>query len=251
MRPSLLSRQSGHMEDLSEAARLFRSVKAVVFDLDDTLVESTVDYGKFKALTIDRLVQNGERREDYSPQETIVAIVKRYEDRLRSRGLLEEDIRRRLAEIDRIMDEVEMERVEESVAYPGARELLQLLRANGKKIGILTRGCELYTRTALAKAGLADQVDAVESRNSETRPKPDRQAYEKLADALGLKSSETLLVGDHPIDGQCARNAGVPFVAVRTGEVPDERLREAGAVAVFDSVRELADFLAGVFSRKR
>lgn len=251
MHPSCLSHQNGTMEDLDEIARLFMSVKAVVFDLDDTLIESTVDYGKFKALTIEWLVQNGERREDYSPQETIVAIVKRYEDRLRARGVPEEDVRRRLAELDRIMDEVEMERVEESVAYPGARELLKLLRANGKKIGILTRGCELYTRTALARAGLADLVDAVESRNSETRPKPDGQAYEKLAGRLGLKSAETLLVGDHPIDGQCARNAGVPFVAVRTGDVPDEALRGAGAIAMFDSVREIGDFLAGLFSRKR
>ena len=233
-----------------KVAGLFRSAKAVVFDLDDTLIESTVDYAKFKVLTIEKLVQNGERRDDYSPQETIVTIVKRYEDRLRARGESEDVIRLRLAELDRIMDEVEMERVNESAAYPGARRLLELLRANGLKIGVLTRGCMEYTATALAKAGLADLVDAIESRNSETRPKPDRQAYERLVDALAVKKDETLLVGDHPIDGHCAQNAGVPFVAVRTGEVPDEALASAGAVAIFDDVMGLADFLTDVFSKK-
>lgn len=224
-------------------------MKAVVFDLDDTLIESTVDYAKFKVLTIERLVHYGERREDYSPAETIVAIVKRFEDRMRARDVPEMEIRRRLAELDRIMDDVEMERVEESVAYPGSRRLLTLLKKHGIKVGVLTRGCHQYTTAALSKTGLMDLVDATECRNSDTRPKPDREAYDKLVRALGVRKEETLLVGDHPIDGRCASNAGVHFVAVRTGDVPDSALREAGALAVFKDVGEIADYLSSFFGQ--
>jgi len=237
-------------EDL-DPDTMIRRLKAVVFDLDDTLLVSTVDYAKFKTLTIERLVQYGEPREDYTPSETIVAILRRFEGRMRTRGVPEVEIRRRLAELDRIMDEVEMEHVDDSVAYPDSRRLLRLLRENGVKVGILTRGCRDYAVAALSKTGLADLVDAMECRNSETRPKPDRESFDKLIGALGVRREDTVLVGDHPIDGHCASNAGVPFIGVRTGEVPDHLLVEAGAVAVFDDVGELADYMESVLKRQK
>jgi len=58
-----------------------------------------------------------------------------------------------------------------------------------------------------------------------------------------MKKEETIFVGDHPLDAQCAAYAGVPFVAVGTGDVPDEVLKKAGSIEVFKDVRELADWL--------
>jgi len=47
------------------------------------------------------------------------------------------------------------------------------------------------------------------------------------------------MVGATPWDVQAATHAGVPTIAVRTGGFGAEELRDAGAVAVFESVREL------------
>jgi len=224
-------------------AERIREVKAVVFDLDDTLVESTVDFPKFKGLVIDRIVDQGENRNDYGPNESIVAILARYEARMKGKRIPEKEIRRRLAELDMIMDSVEMERVSETAAYEGARELLELLHLNGIKVGVLTRGCQKYANKALANTGLFRYVDALECRNSETKPKPDPEAYLKLVAALGVRKEETIFVGDHPLDAQCAANAGVPFIAVRTGDVPEESLRRAGSVEVFRDIGEFAHWL--------
>ena len=66
-----------------------------------------------------------------------------------------------------------------------------------------------------------------------------------------MRKEETILVGDHPIDGQCAANAGVPFVAVETGDVPEPRLRGAGCVEVFPDVGSMASWLENrVLNRK-
>lgn len=224
-------------------AKRIREVRAVVFDLDDTLVESTVDFPKFKGLVIKRIVGYGEDRRDYSPNETVVAIINRYEGRMRGKGVPEKEIKRRLAELDKIMDEVELERVSETVAYDGARRLLELLHRNGIKIGVLTRACRGYADIALSRNELRGLVDALECRNSDTRPKPNPEAYLKLVAELGVKKEETIFVGDHPLDAQCAANAGVPFIAVRTGDVPEETLRKAGSVEVFSDVGELAEWL--------
>ena len=223
-----------------------KDVRAVIFDLDDTLVLSTVDYGKFKRLVIDKIVSHGEPRTMYDPKETVVSIVSRYESRMHEAGLPDEERKRRLAELDRIMDEVELERVSETKAIRGASELLELLRNQGIKIGILTRGCQDYATAALSEAGLMQLVDAIECRNSETKAKPNPESYLRLIEQLRVRKEETFFVGDHPIDAKCAANAGVPFVAVETGDVAPDELRAAGCVAVFPDVGSMVEWLKAI-----
>ncbi|MCX6658260.1 MAG: hypothetical protein NTY62_06205, partial [Euryarchaeota archaeon] len=103
-----------------------RSIRAIIFDLDDTLVESTVNYAKFKTLVIERIASHGEPKGLYDPHETIVVIIARYEERMRGAGIPEVTIRNRLAELDIIMDEVELERVSETKPMRGAVGLLKL-----------------------------------------------------------------------------------------------------------------------------
>lgn len=228
---------------IEEGARLPRKLAAVIFDLDDTLVLSTVDYPKFKHLVIDNLVRHGEPRDVYDPSETVVAIIARYEARLRGAGMSHDEVARRLEELDAIMDKVELEKVSDTKEIRGAKELLIFLRSHGIKVGVLTRGCEDYARSALSITGMLQLVDGIECRNSKSKAKPDPEAYLRVVRALKVRKEETLFVGDHPIDGQCAANAGVPFIAVETGDVPLERLRAAGCVEVFPDVGSLASWL--------
>ena len=223
--------------------KLPSEIRAVVFDLDDTLVLSTVDYGKFKRLVIDKIVSHGEPRTMYDPNETVVSVVSRYEKRMHEARLPDKERKQRLAELDRIMDEVELERVAETKAIRGAIDLLELLRYRGIKIGILTRGCQDYATAALSEAGLMQLVDALECRNSETKAKPNPESYLRLTERLGVRKEETFFVGDHPIDAKCAANAGVPFVAVETGDVSSDDLRAAGCVAVFPDVGSMVEWL--------
>jgi HAD superfamily hydrolase (TIGR01549 family) len=216
-----------------------RRIRAVIFDLDDTLVESTVDFAKFKRLVIQRIGTYGDDSSRYSPNETIVKIIARFEDRMRDRGVEENRIRTMLAELDRIMDGVELERVSETAAIDGAVELLGYLRKKGIRIGILTRGCEEYALTALSITGMRTLVDEVECRNSNTKAKPDPDSYLNLVRELGVPKDETIFVGDHPIDAQCAANAEVAFIAVLTGDVPEEDLRDAGSAEVFPDVKQM------------
>lgn len=233
---------------MTAEARVPREIKAIVFDLDDTLVESTVNYSKFKHLVIERIVRHGEPRDLYSPNETVVAIIARYEGRMREQRIGDDVRRSRLGELDRIMDEVELEKVSETKAIRGAVHLLRFLKAKGIKIGVLTRGCQEYARGALSRTGMLELVDAVECRNSTTPAKPNPEAYLRLVGALAVRKAETLFVGDHPIDAQCAANAGVPFIGVETGDVPESSLKAAGCVAVFKDVGEMAQWLEGILS---
>ena len=218
-------------------------LKGVVFDLDDTLVQSTVDYERFKHLIISRIAMNGDDPALYSPTESILSLLARYTDRMRGRGVPEERIQENMSEFERIMDEVELERVDETREIDGAGELLRRLRARGVKVGVLTRGCERYALKVLELTGLSSLVDDVEPRRRDVPPKPSPESYFRLVDRMGLEVGETIMVGDHLIDAQCAENAGAAFVGVRTGDLTEESLRDAGSVEVFASIREMAPWL--------
>jgi HAD superfamily hydrolase (TIGR01509 family) len=70
-----------------------------------------------------------------------------------------------------------------------------------------------------------------------TKPEPDlvRAALEKVNAEGGV------MIGDTTWDIEAAKRAGVPTLAVRTGGFGADELREAGAVEVFESVRELGE----------
>jgi len=221
-----------------------KRLRAIIFDLDDTLVISTVDFPKFKGLVIDRIEELGEDRGLYDPSETIVRILDKFEARMRGKGVPEATVKNMLAELDEVMDAVELERVDETTAIPGSLETLQFLRDRGVRVGVLTRGCESYARRAMSMTGIDGLVDAIECRNSHTRPKPHPDSYLRLVRTLGVEKDETLFVGDHAIDAHCAANAEVPFVGVMTGDVPEQVLLDAGSFVVAKDVGELRTLLA-------
>ena len=49
-----------------------------------------------------------------------------------------------------------------------------------------------------------------------------------------------MVVGDSVFDVQAAAKAGMPAVVVRSGGFGDDELREAGAIAIFDTPADLA-----------
>jgi HAD superfamily hydrolase (TIGR01509 family) len=72
-----------------------------------------------------------------------------------------------------------------------------------------------------------------------TKPEPDlvQAALEKV------DGDDGVMVGDTPWDIEAARRAGIETLAVLTGGFAASELRDAGAVEVFDSVRELCERL--------
>ena len=225
---------------------LLGRVKGVVFDLDDTLILSTVDYVRFKKLMIERMALEGEDPDTYDPTEGIIQLIGRFRDSMEARGKPQSWIEKVLEELNDIMDKVEMERVQETVGIPGAKELLHTIRERGIKIGVLTRGCEGYATKVLELTGLLEFVDDIECRNSKVPPKPRPEPYWRLVGRLGLNAKDTVFVGDHYLDATCARAAGVPFVGVRTGDLTERELRGLGSVEVFDSVADMGPWLAQV-----
>ena len=116
--------------------------------------------------------------------------------------------------------DVEMEAVDTAKCFPGVPELLEELRSKGYRIGLLTRGQRLYAETAMGRCGILDMMDSIEAFDDHPtgEQKPNPVAMEHLANALGVRASEILYIGDSVWDYHCARDSGAGFIGIAHGE---------------------------------
>ena len=140
-------------------------------------------------------------------------------------------------------DEKELyaELIDEVEPMDGARELIERLREIGSEVVLASSAKEDEVEHYLDQLDARPIVDGwTTSADVEaTKPEPDlvHAALEKV------DADSAVMVGDTTWDVKAAKRAGVETVAVRTGGFGVDELREAGAIAVFESVRELCERL--------
>lgn len=217
--------------------------KAIMFDLDGTLVISTISFMKFRTMLLTYIRGRVADVSRYSTRDTTVSMIARFEDELKTKGVDENTIDSYLDDIDAFLNEIELENIEKTVPTPGARELLMSLKEKGVKIGILTRGGPEYTERALEISGLDHYVDAIVSRDrrSGIRPKPSRESAFALAERLGVRIEDSIMVGDYSIDFACAKDSGIRFYGIASDMESRRSLSEAGCEDILSSLDEFGE----------
>jgi HAD superfamily hydrolase (TIGR01509 family) len=129
--------------------------------------------------------------------------------------------------------------IDEVEPFAGARELIRELKERGHAVVLASSAKPDEVDHYLDLLDARDLVDAwTDSGDVEaTKPEPDlvHAAMEKGGD------DDAVMVGDSTWDCKAAGRAGIQAVAVLTGGFSETELREAGAVAVFDSIEELRE----------
>jgi HAD superfamily hydrolase (TIGR01509 family) len=119
----------------------------------------------------------------------------------------------------------------------GARDLIADLKGMDRRVVLASSAkpdeVEHYLDLLDAR-GLADAWTSACDVEA-TKPAPD--LVEVALERIG--GGPAVMVGDSTWDCKAAARAGVETVAVLTGGFSDQELREAGAVAVFDSIDDL------------
>lgn len=214
-------------------------IKGIVFDLDSTLVQSSIDFPKMKKKIIKLVEQNGHPKDTLSPiNQTTVQIREAVEEEWEKQNKPDperEELRRKITQF---MDEGEMESVNNLAEIPGAKDAVTKLKNMGYKLAILTRGHHEYAIEALNKTGMHESFDLVLARGETPRPKPYKEALDHTVSKMGLTMDEIIFIGDHQIDRDSAKNSGCSFIGVATGtrglkswenEVPPKILLETVA----------------------
>ncbi len=209
-------------------------LRAVLFDVDGTLVDSvdlhahawkeafahygkTIPFGKVRS-------QIGKGGDQLIPYFLDQEEQERWAEELH-------DFRKKLFQ-ERYLSRVK--------PFPMVRELLERIRADGKRVIVASSSPEAEVKHYLRLLQIEDQVDGFTSADDVDRSKPHPDIFEAALERAGVESAtEALVVGDSPFDAEAASHLALPTVGVRCGGFPDEELRQAGVIALYDSPADL------------
>jgi len=148
---------------------------------------------------------------------------------------------RRGDEVREAEKELYQELIGEVEPVEGARELIVAIRESEGLAVLASSAKEEEVDHYLDLLDAREIVDGwTTSADVEaTKPEPDlvRAALEKVG------AEDGVMVGDTPWDVMAAKRAGLETLAVLTGGFSEAELRDAGAVAVYESVLELCESL--------
>ncbi|WP_328990775.1 HAD family hydrolase [Kribbella sp. NBC_01245] len=197
-------------------------MKAVIFDLDDTLFDHTrsITLGVFQWLEELQVVATDNHIAEWFAIEKVnfnswlageVSHQEQRRNRLRSflpyLGLpVPEDL-------DSAYDVFLRCYEQQWAAFDDAEPALSFAKGNDLRIGVLTNGTTLQQNAKLAAIGLADHVEVVCTSESLGAGKPAPEAYLSTCTALGVAPADACMIGDNlELDVIAARRAGLSAV---------------------------------------
>ena len=101
--------------------------------------------------------------------------------------------------------------------YPGVVETLQTLRARDIRLAVVTNKAEAFTLPLLERMAIAHYFDAVVSGDTLAVKKPDPATVRLACERLGVAPTQALMIGDSANDALAAQGAGMPVLLVTYG----------------------------------
>ena len=185
-------------------------VRALIFDLDGTLIDSKRDLIDSVNATLREL----HRAE--LPEETISGYIGHGPATLVARALggtaTEEELKHAL---QFFLGYYEEHKMDHTVAYPGVSDTLAQL--SDFPMAVLTNKPARVSASILHALGLKRYFRAVYGGNSFQTKKPDPLGATSIIREFGVAPQETLFVGDSEVDLQTARNAGMLMAIANYG----------------------------------
>ncbi len=213
-------------------------IDAIVFDFDGTLAELRIDFAEMKhqigelALSYSKIIVS----EPFLPVlEWMFWLEARIEE---NNGNKAGEFRQKA--LDLIL-EIEMEAARKGALFEFTRPVLDFLHTTGVKTAIITRNCDAAVR--LVFPDIDSHCGAFFARDHVLNPKPDPAHLIRALEAVGANFGTALIVGDHPIDIQTGKAAGIRTAGVLSGSASRAEMLNSGADWVARDCQELIDLL--------
>lgn len=126
---------------------------------------------------------------------------------------------------------------------PGARGLLEACRDAGLEVGFATSKRLCYAEIVMEHLGVLDFFAARIGPDEVTRHKPHPEAVERCAATLGVPAAACFFIGDTHYDVGAGKAAGARVLCVTTGPAERAALEALGPEAVYDHLDAVRDHI--------
>ena len=127
--------------------------------------------------------------------------------------------------------------------YDKSLYVLEKLKEKGYKTGIVTTKLNSRIQSILKKFSATHLIDVIVGVENVENVKPHPEGLLLACKNLNLNINEVLYVGDSFIDALAAQNAGVDFIGVTTGTTDKEKFSEYKNKTVCKNIEEVYDFV--------
>lgn len=215
------------------------TIKAVIFDLDGTLVKFNLDFKALRAEAIGHLTREGFPASVFSLNETIFETLKKAEIYMKNNGKDKHDVKEMRERVFKIAEQYEIQAAKHTETLPGVNETLKLLKKMHLKLGLFTINSSLAADYLLQKLKLNQFFDAVATRDAVEMVKPNPEHLSFVLHKLSVKPKEAIIVGDSVLDMRSAVEMKAIAVGIPTGISTQEALVQAGATYITTSLIDL------------
>jgi len=213
-----------------------QNVKAVLFDLDGTLVDSSEAIIKavekaleLKGLTCDRAKV---ARMIGLPLENIFGVL--------APNLPEEEIWQLVHEYRKYYM---AHHLENTTIHPSAQMVLRKLKAKGFKLGIITTKYREPVMDVLSHFGIAELFDVVVTGYEVIKHKPAPDIVLEGARRLKVDPKQCVVVGDSPLDVQAGKQASSFTIGVASKIYVKKQLKSAKPTAIIEKLEAIQEIL--------
>lgn len=210
-------------------------IKGIMFDMDNTLLQSRIDFKAMKADIFNFLVQNEVLTADFPIQDHTSSTMMLY---VRAQGIDDE--------LDRAMLDIavkhELIGMEGAGLEQGVVELLDMLHHRYKLVVVTNNAYDAAVK-ALNITGVAHYFEMIVGRDQMTAMKPSPSGFQYvLYEFKHIAPNEWLSIGDSWIDGRASLDAGVPFISYVTS-MDEMRANGVEPIGQVDDIMGMLDFL--------
>ena len=206
------------------------SIKAVVWDLDGTLIDFKIDFIRARKESFIILKKYGISDENLSLKNSIIDTFKKAREIFISDGLSEDEINKIIQEVDEKVISIEREAALNASMISGIDEVLEFIKNKRLKQAIYTFNNSNNAKISLETVNLLQYFDVIAGRDTIDNPKPHPDHLKYICNKLGVEPFEIVVIGDHARDIEGALNLGSHSIAIHSRLSNRETLKSADII---------------------
>lgn len=209
-------------------------IKAVIFDIDGTLIDSNAAHAE----TFVKAFAKYGKKVSFEEMKCLIGMGA---DKILEKYLSKKEIEDFGDDLTEYRKEIFLnDYLPEIKVFPKVRQLFEKLQTDGKQTALATSAGDDEKKKYMKLLDISDLIEAETSADDaeESKPAPDIfcAAFEKLEN---VGKAEVLIIGDTIYDAEAADKAGIKIIGVESGGWSREELSKKGCTKVFRDIAEI------------